>query len=181
MYSWCTFKGSLYVKKNKLIWEQSSFCLQNKNDFRPWIVNPGLTVWTVEKLSCQMYYNNMHLYTCMSQCSILCSKYKCIWLTSIANQTSLYLYEWVSCVNVLYGRHHNLFLAFNRYSCSAETADWPKVKTIQTNDLPFPNNLTNSVHYTRGPQALTVTWASETLHWILVSRAHICISAPLLL
>ena len=34
---------------------------------------------------------------------------------------------------------------------------------------------------TRGPQALTVTWVSETLHWILVRRVHICIStAPLL-
>ena len=29
---------------------------------------------------------------------------------------------------------------------------------------------------TRGPQALTVTWVSETLHWLLVKRAHICIS-----
>ena len=29
---------------------------------------------------------------------------------------------------------------------------------------------------TRGPQALTVTWVSETLHRLLVRRAHICIS-----
>ena len=44
---------------------------------------------------------------------------------------------------------HNLFLAFNRYRCSEEAADWPKVKTIRTND--FSNNnhacFTNSVHY----------------------------------
>ena len=32
------------------------------------------------------------------------------------------------------------------------------------------------LHTTRGPQALTVTWVSETLHWLLVKRAHICIS-----
>ena len=34
------------------------------------------------------------------------------------------------------------------------------------------------MHYffNRGPQALTVTWVSETLHWFLVKRAHICIS-----
>ena len=29
---------------------------------------------------------------------------------------------------------------------------------------------------TRGPQALTVTWVSKTLHWLLVRGAHICIS-----
>ena len=29
---------------------------------------------------------------------------------------------------------------------------------------------------TRGPQALTVTWVSETLHWLLVRGAHIRIS-----
>ena len=29
---------------------------------------------------------------------------------------------------------------------------------------------------TRGPWALTVTWVSETLHWLLVRRARICIS-----
>ena len=29
--------------------------------------------------------------------------------------------------------------------------------------------------HTRGPRALTVTWVSETLHWLLVRRAHISI------
>ena len=29
---------------------------------------------------------------------------------------------------------------------------------------------------TRGPQTLTVTWVSETLHQLLIRRAHICIS-----
>ena len=36
----------------------------------------------------------------MSQCSILCSKYKCIWLARIANQTPHYLCE---CVIILFG------------------------------------------------------------------------------
>ena len=38
------------------------------------------------------------------------------------------------------------------------------------------NNRNDDSHETRGPQALTVTWVSETLHWLLVKRAHICIS-----
>ena len=29
---------------------------------------------------------------------------------------------------------------------------------------------------TRGPQALTVTWVSETLLWLLIKMAYICIS-----
>ena len=29
------------------------------------------------------------------------------------------------------------------------------------------------VKYKRGPQAVTVTWVSETLHWLHVRRAHI--------
>ena len=32
---------------------------------------------------------------------------------------------------------------------------------------------------TKGPQALTVIWVSETSHWLLMRRAHICISTAL--
>ena len=68
----------------------------------------------------------------ISQCSILCSKYNCIWSARIANQTTHYLYKWVSCVNVLFGDVMIVFfLAFNRFRYSAETADWPKLKTIR--------------------------------------------------
>ena len=50
----------------KINWsEQISFLSPKWKWPWPWIVNPRVTVWAKEKLSCQMYYNNMHLYTCI--------------------------------------------------------------------------------------------------------------------
>ena len=40
--------------------------------------------------------------------------------------------------------------------------------------------LSADVLLTRGPQALTVTWVSGTLHWLLVRGAHICVCSPII-
>ena len=44
-------------------------------------------------------------------------------------------------------------------------------KSISISDISLMMN-----PYNKRPEALTVTWVSETLHWLLVKRAHICIS-----
>ena len=49
-----------------------------------------------------------------------------------------------------------------------------KSNSVLNGDLSKYNEMVDN--RTRGPQALTVTWVSETLHWLLVKRAHICIS-----
>ena len=48
---------------------------------------------------------------------------------------------------------------------------WPKNEFA---NIPIVNWF--HLNLTRGPQAVTVTWVSETLHWLLVRWAHICIS-----
>ena len=79
------------------------------------------------------------------------------------------------------------------YNCSVKPTILKLFCNIQKVKLPIkktclkykvPKSCSERVHlyrkkHTRGLQALTVTWVSETLHRLLVRRAYICISTAL--
>ena len=71
-------------------------------------------------------------------------------------------------LSVCTSRLTNLSMSIRRLTC------WFHNEVNSYSQNTFIILLTSSL--TRGPQALTVTWVSETLHWLLVKRAHICIS-----
>ena len=84
-------------------------------------------------------------------------------------------------------------ITFSRYAKISDilvvdgksSSDCYKMNLYKYRNYEILMRISKGVHYlvpatyltgTRGPQALTVTWVLETLHWLLVRRAHICIS-----
>ena len=132
-------------------------------------------ICVLEKRSCREQIHHQHflhqLFNSVNKTKI--SAFKTWWKKSENSKIKILFISWSQCVLTHMKQYQCSKLDI--YLVTLFLSEWGYFVyiVIQLRLSPAP---TSRALKTRGPQALTVTWVSQTLHLLLVGGAHICIS-----